>query len=117
MAQFNSSDSTFYLKKDDLQLPLKIKVFDGDCDIPFDLTGYTGKFYMADEDDPTDIKVNGSSVTITDEENGEAEYRWTSGDTNTVGRYRYEFQFTFGGKSFRIPIYSPGIVVIVGKIA
>lgn len=116
MGQFNPDNFVFYAKKGDLQLPLKIKLYDGDCSTPFDLTGYTGKFYMSDEDDFTDVKVNGVAVNITDAEEGEAEYRWVSGDTDTVGRYRYEFQFTYGTKSFRVPIYSPGIVVVVEKI-
>jgi len=116
MSQFNSMDSNFYTKKDSTELPLKVKLHDNDCSTAFDLTGYTGKFYMSDEDDYTDVKVDGSAVTVTSAEDGEAQYNWVAADVDTIGRYRYEFEFTKAGKSFRIPVYSPGIVVITEKI-
>lgn len=62
--------------------------------VPVDLTGCTVKFYMKDADTGT-VKVNGSTCSITDAENGKCRYVWNSGDTGTVGTYLGEVEVTF----------------------
>jgi hypothetical protein len=49
-----------------------------------------------------DLKINRQSagINISDATNGEFEYKWVSGDTDTVGGYEIEFEITptSGGK-------------------
>lgn len=118
MAQVNPQDFSFHIKKDDLEPPLKIRICDSDSGDVFDLTGYTSKFYMALKSDKSTVKVDAGTVTITDETDGKAEYRWVSGDTDTEGLYYYEFRFetTGSGRPFTVPVVSPGVVYIEGKI-
>lgn len=56
-----------------------------------------------------------TGITITDAENGEFEYAWEEGDTDTPGTYKIEFEIApnVGGK-FTIPNprYGQAIVVI-----
>jgi hypothetical protein len=112
MASLNPNDFSFHLKKGDLLPALKIKIYDSSTGCPFDLTAYTGTFYMALLSNKSTVKVNGSAVSITDAVEGEAEYRWTGTDTNTVETYAFEFRFTSGGKQFTIPTNNVGIVKI-----
>lgn len=116
MAQVNPSTFSFHLKKDDLEPPLRIKVYDSETAEAFNLTGYTGKFYMALTSDKTTPVVNGVAVNITSATDGEAEYRWVLGDTDVAGEYYFEFRFTSGGRNFSVPLVSPGKVVIETKI-
>jgi len=39
----------------------------------------------------------GGGVTVVDANNGKVKYEFSSGDLDTPGRYRYEWQITFGG--------------------
>jgi len=61
------------------------------------------------------IKINRQTtgVTITDGANGQFEYRWQSGDTDTVGRYKIEFEINpaSGGK-FTLPVDEQAVVHI-----
>lgn len=116
MPQINPIDFSFHLKTGDLLPALKIKLYDGNTSEPFDLTTYTGKFYMALLDTPSTYKINGVSVNIIDAINGEAEYRWAGTDTNTAGVYLFEFRFTASSKTFTVPVFSPGKVTIESKI-
>ena len=119
MALVNPQDRVLHMKVGDLAPALKIKLYDESTDpvTVFNLTPYTGKFYLALLSDKSQIKVNGSAVTITSAVNGEAEYQWTAGDTNTAGTYCWEFRFTTGGKTFSVPLVSPGTLIIESHIA
>lgn len=116
MAQVNPQSFKFHIKQEDLNPPLKIKIYDSDTELPFDLTDYTGKFYMALKTSKSTAVINGSTVTITDAAEGEAEYRWSDGDTDDVGEYYFEFRFTIATKTFTLPVVSPGVIVIESKI-
>lgn len=116
MAQVNPQDFSFHLKKDDIDPSLKIRLIDSDTELAFDLTGYTGKFYMALRDTSTVLKINGSAVNITSEVLGEAQYDWSGTDTDTVGEYLFEFRFTKSSKTFTMPTVSPGVVIIESKL-
>jgi hypothetical protein len=112
MANVNTIDFSFHLKKGDLYPALKIKLYDGKTSTPFDLTGYTGEFYMSPVSDRSSPVIDGETVTITDEDEGEAEYRWSSGDTDEIGTFYFEFKFAKSGKTFTEPKITPGKVVI-----
>jgi hypothetical protein len=117
MAQVSPVDSSFHIKKGDLNPPLRIKLWDSETGLPLDLSTYTVTFYMAlASDKHTSPKINGVAANITDATNGLVEYRWAGTDTDTVEKYYYEFKFTAGGKSFRIPVNNPGVVIIESKI-
>lgn len=45
------------------------------------------------------VSVVNSAMTITDGINGVAEYGWQSGDTDTAGTYKVEFEVTFDNGS------------------
>lgn len=120
MPQVNPIDYSFHIKTGDLLPALKIQIFDGNTSEPFNLDGYTGEFFMAPNDDWSNPIVDGGLVTITDAANGLAEYQWQVGDTDTKGIYVFEFRFSKyveeEGRTFTIPIFSPGKVVIETKI-
>ena len=112
MPSVNPIDFSFHLKKNDLLPPIKIELTEDGTTTPFDLTNFTGKFFMALSDDLTTAKVDGSAVTITDAANGKAEYRWSGTDTDTEGKFQFEFRFTSASKTFSVPVVSPGVVVV-----
>lgn len=116
MPQVNPIDFSFHIKKDDLDPAIKIRLYQGSYSVPFDLTDYSGVFSMAPVDDQETPKVDSQTVNITSPTDGEAEYRWQSGDTDTAGKYYFEFKFTKAGKSFTVPVISPGVVVIEPRI-
>jgi len=105
-------DFSFYIRKGDTAIPLKITIKDTSACDAFDLTGYSAVFSMAIESDNDDIVISDGLVNITTPSDGEAEYRWQEGDTDTVGRYNFVFKFTKDGKTFTVPTISPGVVVV-----
>jgi hypothetical protein len=112
MGSINPIDFSFHLKKNNLLPPLKIQLFERGTSDVFDLTGYTGTFYMAPKSDKSTPKISGGTVTITDQVNGKAEYRWVSDNTDTSGQFYFEFRFTKSGETLTVPVVSPGLVYI-----
>ena len=94
----------FYIKKNDLQpyYPAQVKDSAGSA---VDITGATIYCTMkADSDGTLKIDRQTTGVTITDATNGKFEYRWQSGDTDTIDNYKIEFEIVpaSGGK-FTMP--------------
>jgi len=117
MALINPANNNFfYIKKGDLDPPLKIKIYDSQTDEVFNLTGYTAVFSMALKTDRNNPIIDESTADITDYSEGEAEYKWVSGDTDELGAYLFEFKFTKANKSFTIPVLNTGYVVIEPRI-
>lgn len=117
MGQISQISYDFHLHRDDLAPALKVKLYDGDTGDAFNLDGYTAEFYMTPVIDRDNIKIMGSTANITNAAEGEVEYRWSTGDTDEEGKFYWEMRFTKSGKSFRIPVRTPGIVVIERSIA
>lgn len=109
-----------YLKRNDLQPYYLFQVKDS-LDAVVDITGATIRCTMVLYDPATGllstIKINRQTagINLTDAANGKGEYQWQSGDTDTIGTYRIEFEVTpaSGGK-FTVPNprYGQGIVII-----
>lgn len=59
-----------------------------------DLTGATVVFSMRDASTQT-LKVNESTANVTSPTDGEVQYEWNTGDTDTVGSYEAEFEVTY----------------------
>lgn len=64
---------------------------------PFDLTASTVKFQMRAEGSST-LKVD-AAATVTDAVNGEVQYDWATGNTDTVGDYVGWWRVTTAGKA------------------
>ena len=81
------------------------------------LTGATVVFHMRLQSDLT-VKVNGSSVTITDASLGLVTYVWSASDTDTVGVYQGEFQVTYADSTVEsFPNNDYIIITILDDIA
>lgn len=81
--------------------------------LPVDLTGRTVQFIMKDAAGV--LKVN-AAATITDAVNGRIEYRWVSGDTDTPGTYRVEWEVTTAGKRRTFPPRDYLYIEVVGDL-
>lgn len=79
----------FYIKKDDTASSFKATLQDSAGD-PVNLIGASVKFIMAKG---TTVKVN-AAATLVDAANGIVRYDWISGDTDTSGFFRAEWQVT-----------------------
>jgi len=91
------SDLIFVISQGDTQPTLRRQLQDGDGN-PINLTGATVRFYMQSKDG-TQL-VNAGSCTITDVANGWIEYDWQSGDTDTAGFHRAEFEVEYSPGNF-----------------
>jgi len=101
----------FRIKKGDLLPYLAIEVVDSNGDA-YDLSTCTVKFIMSKYPSGT-TKVN-TSANITSATEGYVEYRWSSGDTDTVGKYHAEFQIKTGSNvPFTVPVYDKLNVEVV----
>ena len=70
MGKVNPLNYEFHIKQDDLYPAIRVKLFNV-CDSEYvDLTGWTGKFYMASVMDKSIAKVDAGTVEITDEISG-----------------------------------------------
>ena len=97
---------TFQMKQNDTLPSLEIKIKSRNCldaIIPFDLSGVTAcTFSMAD--DCGSLKIASVPATITSYSGGSVQYDWVSGDTDTPGRYKAEFELFFSdGKKMTVP--------------
>lgn len=98
------SIDTLFLKKNDLQPYYYAKAKDSDGNaIP--LSGATIYCTMKSLAGTVKIDRQTTGINITDADAGEFEYRWQSGDTDTTGPYKIEFEINpaSGGK-FTIPV-------------
>lgn len=86
-------------------------------DVPVDLTSVSVTFSMREVNTLTP-KLSNAACTVVDALNGQAEYRWVAGDTDTVGWYIYEMTILYPGA---LPLTGPssryGILYIRPQIA
>lgn len=84
----------FVIKQDAISpnLDAVLKNQDGD---PVDLSGATVRFRMRAAD--ADSRQVDSPATITDAANGEVQYGWSDGDTDTVEHFNAEFAVDYNG--------------------
>ena len=102
----------FYLKADDTQPYYRVKIEDSDGDaVP--LSGATIYCTMTSTGGTVKINHQNTGITITDATNGEFEYRWQTGDTDTAGFYVIEFEINpSGGGKFTLPTGEVAEVII-----
>jgi len=97
------SIETFYIKQNDLQPYYYAQVKDAAGDVVA-ITGAT--IYCTMKSAAGTLKINRQTtgINISDGTNGKFEYKWQSGDTDSVGKYYIEFEINpaSGGK-FTIP--------------
>lgn len=88
-----TSRSRFSIHKDDTDPPIDDTLMDEDRNAK-DLTGASVDFIMKD---PTasSAKVS-AAATVVNASAGEVEYEWSSGDTDTTGWYKAEWEVTYG---------------------
>ena len=82
----------FVIKQNDTSPDIKAILKDAE-ENAIDLWGATVKFHLSDY--PGEKVIINSIATIEEAENGEVKYNWQSGDTETAGRYKAEFQVDF----------------------
>ena len=99
-----SKIETFYIKQNDKQPYYPIVVKDSDKNVVV-ITGATIRVTLKNVRTGT-LKIDRQTagVTITDGANGEAEYRWQTNDTDTVGKYHIEFEIDDGSGKFTLPV-------------
>jgi len=97
------SIKTLFLKKNDLQPYYYAQAKDSDGNA-ISLSGATIYCTMKSLAGTVKIDRQTTGISITDAAEGEFEYRWQSGDTDTTGPYTIEFEInpSSGGK-FTIP--------------
>lgn len=106
--------TTFAIKKGDTRPYLRIGIIDSDSAV-YDITGASAKFIMREKNSTTN-KIN-STANITDEANGYVEYRWQTGDTDTIGLYIGEFQITeTDGGIFTLPTRDRLLIRIISDM-
>ena len=100
------SIETLFIKKNDLQPYYYSTAMTKDSSgtTVINLSGATIYCTMKSSDGTVKINRQTTGISITDAAAGEFEYRWQSGDTDTVGVYNIEFEINpaSGGK-FTIP--------------
>jgi len=98
------SIETVYVKKNDLQPYYYAQVKDADNAVVI-ITGAT--IYCTMKHARTGaLKIDRQTtgINISDGTNGKFEYKWQSGDTDTVGKYYIEFEINPGsGGKFTLP--------------
>lgn len=82
----------FWIKEDDTSPVLEATLTDENGNA-VDLTGASVDFHMRRQLDDT-LKVDGTA-SIIDAANGKVQYSWSSGDTDTTGKYDAEFEVTY----------------------
>ena len=84
----------FWIKQNDTFPALQVTLKDEDG-ASVNLSGTTVVFNMRDTATET-LKINNQTATVVDALNGVVEYRWATGDTDTVDSYEAEFEVTYG---------------------
>lgn len=84
----------FYIKQNDTSPSIRAALKDGDG-VAIDLSGASVRFHMKGVGETT-LKVD-EAATVPNPSGGVVQYNWVSGDTDTVGSYRAEFEVTFAG--------------------
>jgi hypothetical protein len=104
------------MKRHDRRPSLRIVVKDKDTGDPFDFTDVTSaKFLMVDEDGT--LVVDSAAAIESPVTAGILRYDWNSGDTDTEGEYRAEFELTYsGGEKLTVPNASDIIVRIYADL-
>lgn len=78
-----------------------------------DITGATVRFTLSTPDFVTK-KVNRQLAVITNSSLGDCEYRWQTGNTDTIGTYLAEFEVTPAtSPKFTVPVKDKAVVVVV----
>jgi hypothetical protein len=88
--------STFYIKQNDTSPDIQATCKDY-AGAVVNVSGAFVKFLMRDKR-TGEVQVNASGVVV-DGPNGVIKYSWSTGDTDTVGRYEAEFQVTYSDNS------------------
>lgn len=88
------------IKQGDLKPTLKGTCKDADGNV-IDVSGASIGFYMWDRDGNSII--DNGPVNKIDGPNGKVEYKWQSGDTETIGVYHGEFVAQFSDGEMTIP--------------
>lgn len=76
---------------------------------PVDFTGATARFLMADESGT--LKVDYPAIVEDPPTDGIVQYDWQSGDTDTAGEYRAEFELDFGGPE-KLTLPTAGYILV-----
>jgi len=99
-----------FLKKEDLEPPIRRTIIDANTGLPYDLTGASAVFYMKTVGGS--VKINGAAAIIeSPASSGIIRYDWTTGDTDTSGEYYAEFVIALAsGKEITFPAgeFEPG---------
>lgn len=82
----------FYIKQNDTSPAIRVTCLDA-ADAVVPVTGAAIEFHMTEVGEET-AKVNAAG-TIIDGAGGIVEYQWVTGDTDTIGKFKGEFQVTF----------------------
>lgn len=91
------SSADFHIKQNDTSPAIESQLEDEDGNA-HDISGYNEvHFHMADPnaDNAKVVADTSSGVTVTDPDNGKVKYEWSSGDTDTEGRFDAEWQVEY----------------------
>jgi hypothetical protein len=86
--------------------------------LPVIITGATIYCTMKDAKTGT-VKINRQTagIFITDGANGQFEYRWQAGNTDTIGKYNIEFEVNPGaGGKYTVPVGEEAVVNILAAL-
>jgi len=76
------------------------------------------EIHIEKPDDTVITDDTNGGVTVTDAANGKVKYEFASGDLDRPGRYRYEWQITFGGGDvLTVPSSGLGIIQVREELA
>lgn len=87
----------FHIKQGDTNPPIKSQLLDENGNA-VDISGYNEVGFHMKKPGSTTVKVDAdttSGVSVTDAANGKVEYQWSTGDTDTMGRFHAEWEVEF----------------------
>jgi predicted ArsR family transcriptional regulator len=84
--------STFYIKQNDTAPAIRATLKSG-SGTPIDLTNATVRFHMKDLENT--VIVDAEAEVILPVSSGVVQYVWQTGDTDTVGAFKAEFEVTY----------------------